>query len=96
MLRSEGLQFQVCKNTELKCTVLELVHLTIRIYFTYKNTYRYIDVLRKFVRAYINTVHLTTDIGPSRVTDTDVLAIWKRMEAQRRRVCVAKLTFHVG
>ena len=29
-------------------------------YFTYKNTYSYIDVLPKFVRAYNDTVHSAT------------------------------------
>ena len=55
MLRNEGIQFQVCRNPDVKCAVVELAHRTIcdRLYkhFTYKNTLRYIDVLPKFVRA---------------------------------------------
>ena len=58
--------------------VVERVHRTIRHrlnkYFTYKNTYRYIDVLQQFVKAYNDTVHSTTGIASSRVTDSDVLA----------------------
>ena len=98
MLRGEGVQFQVRKNPDLKCAVVERVHRTIRDrlykYFTYKYTYRYIDVLTKFVRAYKYTVHSTV-MALSRVIDSDVLAIWKRMEARRRRVSVAKATFRV-
>jgi len=54
LLKREGIEFQVCKNPEVKCAVVERVNRTLRDklsrYFTYKNTYRYIDVLSKFVR----------------------------------------------
>jgi len=65
-------------------------------YFTYKNSYRFIDVLPKFVRAYNDTVHSATGITPSLVTDSDVLAIWNRMEDCRRGLPVAKAKFRVG
>jgi len=100
MLKREGIQFQVCRNPDVKCCVIERAHRTIRDrpykYFTYKNTYRYIDVLPKFVRAYNDTVHSATGMAPSRVSDSDVLAIWKRMEARRRGVRLAKAKFRVG
>jgi len=35
-------------------------------------------------------------MAPSRVTDSDVLAIWKRMNSRRRRIRVAKVKFSVG
>jgi len=85
MLWGEGLQFQVCRNRDLKCSVVERLHRTIRDrlykYFTYKRTYKYIDVLPKVVIAYNNTVHSTTGMAASRVADSDVLAIWKRKKA---------------
>ena len=67
-------------------------------YFTYKNAYSCVDVLPKFVRAYNETVNWTTGMVSSRVTNSDVLAIWKRMESQSRgRFRVAKpATFRVG
>jgi len=100
MLKREGIKFQVCRNPDVKCSVEERAHRTIpdRLYkyFTYKNTYTYIDVLPKFVKAYNDTVHSATSMTPSRVTDSDVLAIWKRMEARRRGARVAKAEFRVG
>jgi len=88
MLRDEGIHFQVWRNPDVKCAVVERVHRTIseRLfkYFTFYNSYGYIDVLSKFVKAYIDTVHTTTGMAPSRVTDADVLAILRRMEDRRQ------------
>jgi len=69
MLKREGIQFQVCRNPDVKSVVIERAHRTIRDrmykYFTYKNTYRYI-VDPKFFRAYNETVHSATGMAPSR------------------------------
>jgi len=55
MLKRESIQFQVCRNAEVKCCFVEHANRTIggRLYkyFIYKGTYRYNDVLPKFVRA---------------------------------------------
>jgi len=55
MLREEGIQFKVCRNTDVKCAVVERSQRTIQDilykYLTYKTTFRYIDVLPKFMRA---------------------------------------------
>ena len=79
MLRDEGIQFQVCRNPDVKFAVVERAHRTIRDrlykYFTWKITFRYIDVLPKFVSAYNDTVHTTTGKAPSHVTDLEVLPL---------------------
>jgi len=99
MLKREGIQFQVCKYPDVKCSVVERAHRTIcdRLYkyFTYKNTYRYIDVLPKFAKAYNDTVHSTTGMAPSRVSDSDILAIWKRMDEKTRSIRVILARFCV-
>jgi allophanate hydrolase subunit 2 len=51
--------------------------------------------LPKFVRDYNDTVHSTTGMAPSRVTDADVLAIWKRKQNKSVRIKKAP-TFRVG
>ena len=74
----------------MKCSVVERVQRNLRErfnkYFTFKISYRYIDVLQKFVRAYNDTVHTTTGIAPLNVTDSDIVIIWKRMNAKRLRI----------
>jgi len=70
VLKREGIQFQVCKNPDVKCSVVERAHRSIRDslykYFTYKNKYRYIDF-------YPNLSKLTmTRFTPPRA--------WRRLE----------------
>ena len=100
VLKREGIQFQVCKNPDVKCSIVERAHRTVRNriykYFTYKNTYTYIDVLPKFVKAYNATVHAATGMAPAKVTDSDVLAIWRRMNDKRSRIRTARPKFRVG
>jgi len=64
-LKREGIQFQVCKNSDVKCSVVERAHRTIldRLYkyFTYKNTYRYIDVLPNLSK--LTTIRLTLPLA---------------------------------
>ena len=100
MLRNEGIQIQVCKNDYVKCADMELSRRKIRDrlhnYFTYKNPYRYLDILPKFFKSYNDTLHSTTSIAPSRETDAYVPAICRSMEAKRRLVRFAVDTFRVG
>ena len=100
VLKREGIQFQVCKNPDVKCSIVERAHRTVRNriykYFTYKNTYTYIDVLPKFVKAYNATVHAATGMAPAKVTDSDVLAIWRRMNDKRSRIRTVRPKFRVG
>jgi len=46
--------------------------------------------------AYNDTFHSATGMATSRVTHSDVLAIWKSVEARRHGVRVAKAKLLVG
>ena len=54
------------------------------------------DVLPKSVKAYNDTVHTTNGMATSRVTDADVLTLWRSMEARKLRVRVSTDKFRVG
>jgi len=99
MLRREGIRFQNCKNPNVECSVVERAHRTIRDklykYFTYKNMYRFVGVFPDFVIGYNSTVHSTTGMPPALVTDSDVLAIWKKMKEKRSRIHIARPKVHV-
>jgi len=100
MLKREGIQFQICKNTVVKCSVVERAHRTIGDklykYFTYENTYRFIDVLQHFVQGYNATVHSTTGMPPAGVTDSNILTIWQRMNEKQGKIPIAQPKFCVG
>ena len=100
MLEKEGIQFQICRDPNVKCAIVERSHRTIRDklykYMTYRNTYRYIDVLPKFVRGYNDTVHSTTGMAPSKVTDSDILAIWNKMRSKHSSIRRTAVRFSVG
>jgi len=64
--------------------------------FYFTNVYRYIDVHPKFVKAYNVTIRSTTGMAPSKVTDSGVLAIWKKMNKKIRRVRTIRANFRVG
>ena len=101
MLRDEGKQFKVCRNLDVKCAAVERAHCTFRNklykYFTYKNTFRHIDDVSKFVRAYNDKVHSTTGAKSSNMTDPNILAIRRKMEPKRRQhIRVANVRFSVG
>jgi hypothetical protein len=98
MLKREGIQFQVCRNPDVKCSIIERAHRTLRKmykYFTAKNTYRLIDVLPKFVRSYNNS-YRSIGMAPSQVTESDILAIWKRLKEEGGRIRKVKPKFRVG
>ena len=74
MLLEEVIQFQVCRNPDVKCAVVELAHRKIRDkifrYFTFSNSYHYIDVLLKFIKAYNDTVLTTNSMAPDGIQET--------------------------
>ena len=100
LLRREGIEHRTCRNPDVKCSVAERVQRTIREklnkFFTYKNSYRYIDVLQKFAVAYNKTVHSTTGMAPVEINDSNVLDIWNRMEERRRRIRTVAPKYKVG
>jgi len=77
MFRAEGIQFQVCRNPDVKFAVADIAQRKIRDilykYFMYKNNFRCIYVPSKFVMAYNDTVLSTTGMAPSHLTHSDIL-----------------------
>ncbi len=84
----------------MKCALVERRRRTIRDmlykYMTYRNTYRYIDVLPKFASGYNDRVHSTTGIALSKVTNLNILSIWNRMRSKHRSIRRAAVRFSFG
>ena len=88
LLGTEGMEMKLCRNPDVKCAIVERINKSLRskryMWFTWKKTYRYVDVLDKFVCGY--TAHCGTVMAPSLVSDMDVLRIWDRMKKQLSRI----------
>jgi hypothetical protein len=98
MLKREGIQFQICKNPDVKCSVVERAQRTMRE--NYKNTShtrtRTVLTYTRNLTGYNATVHSTTGMSPAKVTDSDILTICKRMNEKRGRIPIAQPKFIVG
>jgi hypothetical protein len=59
-------------------------------WFQRNNTYCYLEVLFKFVSGYNDTVHSSTGMALSLVSDKDVLRIWDRIRKRQARIGEAR------
>lgn len=71
LLKKNNIYFFTTQNEETKASVVERVNRTLKTrmwkYFTWKNTYRYIDVLSELVNSYNNRFHRSIGRKPSSV-----------------------------
>jgi hypothetical protein len=90
LLVGEGIEMRVCRNPNVKCPIVERFNRTLIPnlckWFTWKNTYRYVDVLDKSISGYNDTVHSSTGITPSMLIDKDVLCVCQRMRNRQARI----------
>ena len=100
MLKRKGIQFHVCRNTDVKCLFVKRAHRTLQNklyrYFTYKNTYRFVDVIQPFVKVSNNTIHTALGMAPAAWTGKHILEIWTRMKNRRPRMRIGRVKFKTG
>ena len=67
------------QNEDIKASVAERFNRTLKTkmwkYFTHRNTYNYLDVLKDLVASYNSTYHRTIKRSPESVTPSDVASI---------------------
>lgn len=99
-LKKKNIQFHPLINFPMKAAIIERYNRTQRErmykYFTYKNTYRYIDVLDKIVEGYNNSVHSTIGFAPSQVKPIHVKQIWERMRRKQSKIKQGTIKFSIG
>ncbi|GFW27224.1 putative uncharacterized transposon-derived protein F54H12.3 [Trichonephila clavipes] len=70
-------------KSEAKCAILERAHRTLqnRMYrvFTYRNSYKYLDILQHLVDSYNHSVHRSHGFAPANVTEADEPMIYKSL-----------------
>ena len=97
LFKQKGIIYVTTQNPDVKAAVVERVNRTLKTrmwrYLTYKNTYRYVDVLDKLVNAYNNNVHRSLGgIRPVDVTNKrTVYQVLQRMYGRIPRRVKPKL-----
>lgn len=70
-------------NSEMKAAIIERFNRTLRQkmwrYFTFKQSYRYIDVVQDLVTSYNNSYHRTIKTSPNQVNITNETKIWSNI-----------------
>lgn len=84
-------------ESEYKASVVERLNRTLknRLYriFTYRNSFKYVDILNSVLKAYNDSVHKSTGFPPSRVTHQDESVIFERLYGYQK---LADHGFRVG
>lgn len=83
LFRKHDINFYVAKNPDIKCSVIERFNRTLKSkmfkYFTFKNTYRYVDMLQNLVHGYNNSTHSTIKMKPNDVNAKNILEVYNNM-----------------
>lgn len=96
-LKENDVKFYVTHNPDIKACFVERFNRTLKTkmyrYFTYKNTYKYVDILQDLVASYNKTKHRSIKMAPCQVNDTNILQIWRN---QYKNVKSKQKNFKIG
>lgn len=83
LFKSFNINYYVTNNPDIKASIVERFQRTLKgkmwRYFTYKNTYRYIDVLDNLVLSYNNSKHSSIQMCPSQVNSDNISTVWQNL-----------------
>jgi transposase InsO family protein len=86
-LTKNGVKYFTTRNPDVKAAVVERVNRTLKSrmwrYLTYKNTYKYIDVLPKLVSAYNNSKHRSIKMKPIEVNSENSFRVWLNLYGRK-------------
>jgi hypothetical protein len=90
-------------NSEMKASVIERFNRTLKErmwrYFTFKQSYRYLDILQKLVQSYNNSFHRSIKTSPSQVNKKNERHVWKILYGHDQKVPIdqnLKFKFKLG
>lgn len=93
--KKHKIHFYTTRNPDTKAAVAERFLKTVKTrlwrYFTYKNTFRYVDIIQALVRAYNHTVHSSIKMAPAKVNATNVLRVWRTLYSKEEKYLTPKL-----
>nr|DAC81296.1 TPA_asm: integrase [Ladona dragonfly adintovirus] len=88
-LDDRGIKFYTTNNPDIKASIVERFNRTLKTkmykYFTFANTFTYIDVLQKLLKSYNDSVHSSTGIQPSKVTIANSFRVAKKLSFTKKK-----------
>lgn len=99
-LSKNGVKYFTTKNPDVKAAVVERVNRTLKTkmwrYLTYKNTYKYIDVLADLVSAYNHSKHRSIRMMPVQVNKKNTFQVWMNLYGKKKSVKTRQPKLKVG
>lgn len=87
-MKGHGIIYNTTRNPDTKASICERSIRTLKgrifKYLNHINSFRYIDKLDDFVKAYNNTYHSTIKMAPSAVNDCNILQVYKNTRLSQR------------
>jgi len=100
MLKRRNIHFYTSENEDIKAAVIERFNRTLKTkmykYFTFKNTWRYIDVLQHLVDSYNATHHRSIGMSPDEVTIDNEELIRSRLYPLKSTIEKPRWRYSVG
>jgi len=93
MLKRHNIHFYTSENENIKASVAERFNRTLKTkmyrYFTFKNTWRYVDVLQALIDSYDATHHRSSGMSPNEVNaNSEELVLSRQYPAKSaRKLC---------
>jgi Integrase core domain/Chromo (CHRromatin Organisation MOdifier) domain len=88
LMKAHNVRFDVVEDDQNKSCIAERFIRTLSSliykYFTYANTFRYIDVLQQLTLSYNNRWHRTIRMAPSEVKDNNILEVYHNIRRNRK------------
>ena len=98
-LKTKNVHFFVT-NSETKAAVIERFNRTLKNkmyrYFTYKNTWKYIDVLPDLMKSYNNSYNRSIRMKPVQVTKKNEATIWDTLYGKTFSAPISRFAFKIG
>lgn len=87
-LKDRNINYYTTNNPDIKASVVERFQRTLKMrmwrYFTYKNTYKYIDVLQDLVYGYNHSYHTSIKMCPCDVSENNIMIVWNNLYDRKR------------
>lgn len=94
-MKTHEITYNTTNNPDIKCSIAERVIRTIKgrlfKYLTYKNTYKYVDVLDKIINGYNESYHRTIKMTPKQVNDCNILEVYQNIKDSQKVPATRKI-----